>query len=164
MPEDQTVIEPLLEYIDDTLRLEGPTESALQSILYRTLDAFDCVVGTVHLLDPADHLLRLKAQRGIPEVILDRIEAIPIGKGMAGIAAERLEPVQVCNLQTDESGVAKPGARETKMEGSVSFPLMDGDSLRGVMGVAKPVSYEFSPNETDNLMRIGSAIARYVRP
>jgi putative methionine-R-sulfoxide reductase with GAF domain len=164
MSEDQTVIEPLLEYIDDTLRDEGPTESAILSVLSRTLEAFRCVVGTVHLLDPANGMLHMKAQRGIPEVILDRIETIPIGRGTAGIAAERREPVQVCDLLTHEFGAAESGAREAKMEGSVSFPLLDGDTLCGVMGLSKPVYYEFGPDETENLMRVGNAIARYVRP
>ena len=64
-------------------------------------------------------MLKLPAQRGIPEAIMDRVRVIPIGKGMAGLAAERREPVQVCNLQTDESGVAKPSAKMTQMENRI---------------------------------------------
>ena len=69
------------------------------AILGRLLQHFDCVVGTVHLLDAGDGLLKLRAHQGLPPPVVDKVAVIPIGKGMAGIAAERREPVQVCNLQ-----------------------------------------------------------------
>lgn len=121
---------------------------------------FDCPVGTIHLLDAADGMLHLAAFQGLPQPVLEKVQVIPIGKGMAGIAAERREPVQMCNLQTDDSGVAKPNARLTKMEGSIAAPMMDGDRLFGVLGVAKPVSYDFSAEESALLMQCGAALSR----
>ena len=104
--------------------------------------------------------LELAAHRGLPEVVVPKIKTIPIGKGMAGIAAERREPVQVCNLQTDTSGVVRPGARDTKMEGSIAAPMIGTDGvLKGTLGIAKPVPYDFTPDECDLLMNIGALIA-----
>ena len=94
---------------------------------------------------------------------MDRIESIPIGKGMAGLAAERREPVQLCNLQTDTSGQAKPAARKTGMEGSIALPILVGDELRGVLGVAKPIEYDFTTDEKDLLMRIGTLIGQNLK-
>jgi putative methionine-R-sulfoxide reductase with GAF domain len=88
------------------------------------------------------------------------VQVIPIGKGMAGIAAMRREPVQVCNLQSDASGVVRPGAKLTQMEGSLAAPMLDGDRLCGVFGIAKPVPYEFTPAEQQLLLAVGAAIAR----
>ena len=85
---------------------------------------------------------------------------IPIGKGMAGIAAERREPVQVCNLQTDASGVVREGAKMTRMEGSLAVPMLDGKRLCGVLGVAKPVEYEFTAAQTEALMAVGQVLAK----
>jgi len=104
-------------------------------------------------------MLMLRASNGIPDVVLDRVRGVPIGKGMAGLAAERRQPVQVCNLQSDQSGVAKPIARETRMEGSIAVPMLIGERLCGVLGVAKPVTYEFDQAEIDLLLKIGSLIA-----
>jgi L-methionine (R)-S-oxide reductase len=132
----------------------------LDSALDRVLRALDCQVGTIHGLDSGSGLLTLLASRGVPETLLARIVRIPIGKGMAGIAAERREPVQVCNLQTDTSGVAKPSARETRMEGSIAVPILHGDELRGTLGVAKPVPYEFTVAESALLLNAGAVIAR----
>ena len=150
--------EDLLSLLTTTLEREGATANAVTECLDRILAAFDCVVGTVHCLNPSTELLELVAQRGVPNALLERIDRIPIGKGMAGLAAERREPVQVCNLQTDDSGVAKPRAKETRMEGSISLPMLVGDELAGTLGVAKPVSYDFTPAEATRLLEIGSLL------
>lgn len=120
---------------------------------------FDCAVGTIHVLE-ADGLLHLRTQRGLPPPVLDKVGVIPIGKGMAGLAAERRAPVQVCNLQTDTSGVARPDARLTRMEGSIAAPMLFGERLYGVVGVAKPVPYEFSAEEGARLLAAGAMLAR----
>ena len=94
---------------------------------------------------------------------MDRVRLIPIGKGMAGLAAARRAPVQVCNLQSDDSGVAKAGAKLTQMEGSIAAPMLVGETLCGTIGVAKPTPYEFSRDEAERLMRVGGLIGEYVR-
>ena len=139
---------------------DGSHLEVLPQVLDQLLERFACTTGTVHLLDEQPGMLKLVAQRGIPEIVLDKIKVIPVGKGMAGIAAERRAPVQVCNLQTDSSGVVKPGARDTKMEGSVAAPMLNAQGvLKGTLGVAKPVPYDFTEQECDLLLRAGRLIA-----
>lgn len=151
-----TAPNPLLETITSLLET-SPTP--WDDILAQLTAHFDCPVGTVHMLDEADGMLHLKSQRGLPPPVLDKVQVIPVGKGMAGIAAERKQPVQVCNLQTDDSGVARPGAKMTQMEGSLAAPMLQGESVRGVLGVAKPSAYDFSKHETDLLMAVGKLVA-----
>lgn len=129
-------------------------------LLSDTITAFDCTTGTIHTLDQETQLLMLRAQRGIPEFLLPKMSQIPIGKGMAGIAAERREAVEMCNLQTDESGVARPSAKETKVEGSLAAPMLLDGALYGVIGIAKLVPYDFSKKEISELMKIGEEISR----
>ena len=159
MPEAQPA-DPLLAEIDGLLAASGSTDAALQAVLDWILARFECQAGTVHALPPGAAVMELRAHRGVPDVLLDRVSRIPIGKGMAGLAAERREPVRVCNLQTDESGAAKPAARATGMEGSISVPLLDGDALRGALGIAKATEYDFSDEESGLLMEAGRRIAR----
>ena len=129
-------------------------------LLSDTIAAFGCTTGTIHTLDEETQLLMLRAQQGIPDFLLPKMSQIPIGKGMAGIAAERREAVEMCNLQTDESGIARPSAKETKVEGSLAAPMLLNGELYGVIGIAKPVPYDFSENEISELMKIGEAISR----
>ncbi|MEH2202855.1 MAG: GAF domain-containing protein [Nostoc sp.] len=149
--------------IFDTLAEEG---SAIDwnRLLIEILNAFDCSTGSIHTLDldRDSQLLHVKAYQGIPELLLPKITIISIGKGMAGVAAERKRPVQICNLQTDESGVARPSAKETKVEGSIAVPLMLNGQLHGTLGIAKPIPYEFTAEEEETLMEIGEAISRKI--
>ena len=133
-------------------------DETLVTRLCDILEQFDCTSGTLHRAEGAK--LKLVAHEGMPESVLDKIETVPIGKGMAGIAAERREPVQVCNLQTDDSGVAEPGARETMMEGAIAAPIIGSDgTLKGVIGIGKPEPYEFTAAECDQLKRAGERTA-----
>ncbi|MEX2566969.1 MAG: GAF domain-containing protein [Cyclobacteriaceae bacterium] len=131
--------------------------------LENILSLFDCSTGTLHILEREPNLLILKAQVGVPGFLLPKMSQIPIGKGMAGIAAERKEAVQVCNLQTDESGVVRPGAKDTKVEGAITVPLLFKDQLFGTLGIAKKIPYEFSGKETEDLMFIANGLAGKVK-
>src|SRR5690349_8050529 len=84
-----------------------------QAVLDACIAAVSGSPGTRHRIDPADGLLKLVAQRGIPPQLMPVVQAIPVGKGIAGVAAERREPVELCNLQQNLGGVAKEGARQT---------------------------------------------------
>jgi len=131
-----------------------------QELLENIITAFDCTTGTIHTLDKSTNLLMLKSQKGIPDFLLPKMSIIPIGKGMAGIAAERRQPVEMCNLQTDSSGVARPAAKETKVEGSIAAPMLLDGELYGTLGIAKPVPYDFTKEESEALMQIGEEIGR----
>ena len=82
---------------------------------------------------------------------------------MAGIAAERKEVVEMCNLQTDTSGVARPAAKETKVEGAIALPMLLNGELFGVFGIAKSVSYDFNKEEIDSLLRLGEEICKFLK-
>lgn len=153
-------IEQLKNEISATLK---DSSTDLQQILSEIISAFGCTTGTIHFLDQKTKLLELQAQQGIPTFLIPKLKVIPIGKGMAGIAAERREPVEMCNLQTDNSGVARPAAKETKVEGSIAVPFLLEGKLYGVLGIAKPVPYDFTEEEKDDLLWIGAEMGQYVR-
>ena len=153
---------PLCTEIEVRLAKEGTSEAALQAILGQLLSAFGCTVGTLHSIDADTGMLRLRVHRGLPDTLLPRVQLIPIGKGMAGLAAERRAPVQVCNLQTDTSGAAKPSAKETGVEGSVAVPMLRADRVRGVLGIAKPVAGEFSEREIAALLQIAGVVGQFL--
>ncbi|TDS15421.1 GAF domain-containing protein [Maribacter caenipelagi] len=146
----------ILAKIKAELIKEAPNWDDLLKV---TLAHFECSTGTLHFLDK-DALLQLQSQVGIPEFLIPKLSTIPIGKGMAGIAAERRKPVEMCNLQTDDSGVARPSAKDTKVEGSLAAPLMHNEKLYGTIGIAKPVPYDFTESEMDLLMEIGKLISK----
>lgn len=156
-----TTREALIRESEEALRRESTPET-IKAVLLKILEAFDCVVGTVHRYNGETRFLELLVQKGVPDSLLETVKMIPIGKGMAGLAAQRREPVQVCNLQTDDSRVAKPGAKLTQMEGSIAAPMLVGDKLRGTIGVAKPTPYEFTKDEAALLLKVGALIGSHL--
>jgi GAF domain-containing protein len=124
-----------------------------------TLEHFAADTGTLHLLRE-DGLLHLEAWAGhIPESLLPVIQTIPSGKGIAGLAVERKAPVDICNLQTDSSGDARPRAKETGVQGSICVPLMRGDEAVGALGIATVRERIFTEAEIEELMALGRALA-----
>ena len=126
-------------------------------VLTATMQHFGCQAGTVHRVESGQ--LALTAHAGIPPAVVQIVQSVPIGKGIAGLAAERREPITICNLQTDTSGQARPGARATGVEGSIAVPMLDGGELRGVLGIAKAEAYDWSPEESTLLQEIGTRLA-----
>ncbi len=139
------------------------TTPDLETILRQVLQDFGCATGTIHGLDVPSGMLQLRAQHGLPAAILPKITTIPVGKGMAGIAALRREPVQVCNLQTDASGVAKPAATDTRMAGSITVPIFAATGeILGTLGIAKPVAHEFDAAETEAVLAAARELAAHL--
>lgn len=130
-----------------------------QQVLSDIISCFGCTTGTLHFLEAEKALLKLETQIGIPDFIVSKMAIVPVGKGMAGIAAECRKPVEMCNLQTDTSGVARPSAKETKVEGSIVVPLLLNATLYGTLGIAKPVPYDFTEEEKSDLLMIGERIS-----
>lgn len=144
----------LLEQIQPALAIGN-----LQDVLRLAMEHFRADTGTIHLLE-SDGVLHLKAaSAGIPEPVLQAVQLVPIGKGMAGLAVQRKEPVSVCNLQTDTSGNARPGAKATGMEGALVVPILSGDQAVGALGIANRTPRTFTQEETALLVDVGRAIA-----
>ena len=129
----------------------------LEDILQR----FSCETGTLHRADEAQELLHLVTQIGVPAVLLDKIRAIPFGKGIAGAAAAQREPVQLCNLQQDLGGIAKPDSRKTGVSGSLAVPIVsrDGDRVLGTLGIGMREPHDFGGEETQSLLAIAAEVA-----
>ena len=95
----------------------------------------------------------------MPEAVLAIIRTIPVGKGMAGLAVERAQPVNACNIQTDTSGDVRPGAKATGLAGSIVVPIFDGSEVVGALGVANRSERTFAESEIAQLMYEGRQLA-----
>jgi L-methionine (R)-S-oxide reductase len=94
------------------------------------------VAGTVHVLSETGEL-HLAAALKIPEKVQEIVRRIPKGKGKAGLAWERNEPVSTCNIQSDGSGQVRPGARAIDARAGVALPVTDArGEVRAVVGIA----------------------------
>lgn len=117
------------------------------SILQSILTDLRAESGTLHAT-AADGSLHLRCAIGIPQSVLDIVQVVPIGKGMAGLAAERKCAVNSCNIQRDTTGDVRPGARATGLAGSVAVPVLSADGrVLGVLGVATRAERTFTADD-----------------
>ena len=118
------------------------------------------VAGTIHLLgSQAPQTLALNAAVNIPPKVREIVAVIPRGKGMAGLAWERDEPVHTCNLKTDASGDVRPGAKAVDANAAVAIPIHDArGALRGVVGIAFMGERDITQAELDALTAEAEAL------
>ena len=138
---------------------ESQMRTEAKQALQAAIERFGADTGTLHRLGE-DGMLHLEAYAGnIPDALLPVIQTIPVGKGIAGLAVERREPVDLCNLQTDTSGQARPGAKSTGVQGSICVPMMAGERAVGALGIATVRERTFTAAEIEELMALGRALA-----
>jgi putative methionine-R-sulfoxide reductase with GAF domain len=126
----------------------NPAQEDLESLVRR----FGADTASLHLLDEAGVLV-LAAQVGLPPQVVEIVSRVPMGKGMAGLAALRNEPVSTCNIQTDESGDVQKGARSTGVNGAIVVPVRDPEGrVRGALGIGVYRPYDYTPEEIASLL------------
>lgn len=141
--------------------------AALERALAAAIAAARGHGGTIHVLEADGRTLRLAAwSANIPKPVLDAVQAVPIGKGMAGVAAERRAPVTTCDLQSDNAGgVARPGAKQTGFRGSICVPMISSaGALRGTLGIGCAETREFAEAEVDDLRAAAGLVADALAP
>lgn len=133
----------------------GSHDAALALIV----DHFRADSGTIHFLGEGGLLHLAAASAGMPDQVLAVIRTIPVGKGMAGLAVERREPVNSCNIQTDATGDVRPGARATAMAGAIVVPIFRDEDVVGALGIANRAERTFTEDEIATLSEAARALA-----
>ena len=116
------------------------------------------VAGTIHRRHGAT--LELAASLNIPPPVIEKIQTIPPGKGMAGLAWARRRPVQTCNLKEDRSGDVRPGAKAVAANAAVALPVYDDEgAVTAVVGIAFSEERELGEAEIQALSEAASAFS-----
>jgi hypothetical protein len=127
-------------------------DKQLEMWLAKTLGRLKATSGTVHLHE--NDGLRLAAAVNIPPPVQQIVQWVPNGKGMAGLALQRGEPVQTCNLQEDRSGNIKPGAKAVNAQAAIALPVRNAaGEIRAVIGIAFQDEREFTAADIEELSR-----------
>jgi L-methionine (R)-S-oxide reductase len=154
----------IAERIEDSIRGAASPEQGADAALAAILEETATTSGTVHLIPRGGQMMELLAARDIPPGVLDKVRKIPIGKGMAGVAVEKRQPVTTCNLQQDDAGgIIRQGARATGVQGALAVPIIVDDEAIGALGVATREPRDFTRAEVDTIMALAGALGRALR-
>jgi len=130
---------------------------AHQDFLESLLVRLGGVAGTVHEQRGED--LYLTAAHNIPPPVVAIVAHVPHGKGMAGVAQVKKQPVQTCNLQTDDSGTIKPGAKAVDAKAAIALPVFDDSGeVRAVVGIAWDSEGDLGPEVEQSMMQLAAAL------
>lgn len=153
------------EAVAAVFELRTDPAPACRQALSVVVEGFNARTGTLHAVDPTGIHLRLVAAYGVPAPIMQKIQNIPFGKGMAGLCAEQRRPVTVCNLQSDTSGKARPGAKATGVAGAIVVPVLsvNGSTLRGTLGIGMAAAHAYTDEECDVLNACARQFADFVQ-
>ena len=125
----------------------------MQKELEEIVAQFGADTGALHIVE--DGVLHLRAHIGLPPKVVELISRVPLGKGMAGLAAARNEPISSCNIQTDATGNVRPGARQSGVNGAIVVPVRGPQGeVRGSIGVGVHHIYEYSDEEAQRLIEL----------
>ena len=142
--------------------LEALKTSDIDQALRTVIAHFKCDIGTLHTLG-ADGKLHLKAHTpGIPEPILNASRVIPVGKGIAGLAAQNKKAMNMCNLQADTDPRIPVAAKSTDIVGAICVPMLKGDDVVGTLGIAVMTERTFTAAEEALLTDAGRVIASHI--
>jgi hypothetical protein len=129
--------------------------AALQLWLGNYLQSTEAVAGTVHVRQGDG--LALAAAVNIPPPVAEIVRWVPCGKGMAGMVLETGEAVTTCNLQEDDSGRVKPGAKAVSAQAAIALPVKDASGfVTAVVGIAFKEEREIGPEETARFIATAS--------
>jgi hypothetical protein len=78
---------------------------------------------------------------------------------LAGLAFAQNEPVSTCNIQTDDSGRVRPGAKMVGAQAGVALPVRDAaGAVRAVVGIAYAGERTLLESELARLLERASAL------
>lgn len=83
---------------------------------------------------------------------------IPMGRGVCGTAAQRLEPVRVDNVHAFPGHIACDGASNSE----IVLPIFCGTILWGVLDIDSPLFGRFSEEDQAGLQEITAALSQMI--
>jgi len=97
-------------------------------------------------LTPEGDALKLDFCRGVPPEVLPDLQRLDLGQAICGTAAQTLQPVHACRIQSNTWQKAAL-VRSLGIRAYCCHPLMAGDHLLGTLSFASRTRDAFEPDE-----------------
>jgi two-component system nitrate/nitrite sensor histidine kinase NarX len=135
----------------------GSLDKALQDTLTHLLALTGADMGSIHVLDPATHSLKLAASLGVSGGFVCAERRIPIGECLCGEAARTGQLIVSEDLMTDPR-LVRPACREEKFGSVVSIPLTAKERTLGILTLYTKQSHAVSDLDHALLTLVGRHI------
>ena len=150
---DLDAIVAVSEAVNKSLELDCILKVALDTVLrLKGLDA-----GTIRLLDEDTDSLILKAYRGFPPEVIEKLSRISLGEKFSGLAAKTGEPLVVHDI-ANTPWLFDISQTRPELKSLVSIPLRSLGKIAGTMNIYSPHTESFDEHVIQLLKAIGLQI------
>jgi phosphotransferase system enzyme I (PtsP) len=137
----------------------APTlESALQLIVGMVKQAISCDVCSVYLTDSDARTHVLAATDGLRQEAVGKV-ALPLGRGLVGLVAERAEPLNVSDAPSHPRYLHVTETGEIQYRGFLGVPIIQNRKVLGVLVVRQVAQRAFVDDEVTFLFTLAAQLA-----
>ena len=133
-------------------------EKALSTIVTMVKQAIQCDVCSVYLTDPEARAHVLAATDGLRQEAVGKV-ALPLGRGLVGLVAERAEPVNVSDAPSHPRYLHITETGETQYRGFLGVPIIQNRKVLGVLVVRQEAMRAFVDDEVTFLFTLAAQLA-----
>jgi len=133
-------------------------EKALHTIVDMVKQATVCDVCSVYLTDPEARAYVLAATNGLRREAVGKV-ALPLGRGLVGLVAERAEPLNIPDAQSHPRYLHVTETGETQYRGFLGVPIIQNRRVLGVLVVRQQAEREFVDDEVTFLFTLAAQLA-----
>ncbi|MCP5430908.1 MAG: phosphoenolpyruvate--protein phosphotransferase [Chromatiaceae bacterium] len=133
-------------------------EKALSLIVTLVKQAIDCDVCSVYLTDPDARAHVLAATDGLRQEAVGKV-ALPLGRGLVGLVAERAEPLNISDAPSHPRYLRITETGETQYRGFLGVPIIQNRKVLGVLVVRQQAKRAFIDDEVTFLFTLAAQLA-----
>lgn len=115
----------------------------------------------IFLREPGSDVLVLRESVGLDPIALNNIR-VPIGKGITGTVAETRRYIATRNTLEDPRNLYSVYFQDENYPSMLSFPILAGDELIGVVNIRSRKEREFTEREAEELNNFTAGIAQTI--
>jgi len=145
-----------IEAVTDVALSKLTVEELLDELLSRLQELLEVDTAATLLLDESGQFLSPVAARGLEDEVRHGVR-IPFGRGFAGRVAAEAHPIAIAEVTP--SNVINPILLRKKVRSLLGVPLLDGDTVLGVLHVGTLRSRVFSADDTAVLQLAADRVA-----
>ena len=133
-------------------------EKALSLIVTLVKQAIECDVCSVYLTDPDARAHILAATDGLRQEAVGKV-ALPLGRGLVGLVAERAEPLNISDAPSHPRYLRITETGETQYRGFLGVPIIQNRKVLGVLVVRQQAKRAFIDDEVTFLFTLAAQLA-----
>lgn len=133
-------------------------EKALSMIVTMVKQSIACDVCSVYLTDAEARAHVLAATNGLRQEAVGKV-ALPLGRGLVGLVAERSEPLNLSDAPSHRRYMRITETGETQYCGFLGVPIIQNRKVLGVLVVRQELQREFVDDEVTFLFTLAAQLA-----